>query len=660
MFQEKSISVLFVDDDEVNRYAGKRLLHLAGYDVIEAATGEEALAALDQNPDIAVIDVHLPDIDGFTLCQQVKSNPQGNNLPVLLMSATFTSTADRVQGLENGADGYLAQPFELPVLRATITAMLRMREAEEAARKLSLQWQTTFDAISDGIWILDNQGRVVRGNEAMGRLWGLSVDGLETKLVWDIMQQSGLIDETNSATDKAQTALHELFNTPDKLRLPLNEELEFKIQQRWFRVLAHSIGEGEHDGGIVQVWSDITQRKSDEQERLSILEREKDARLQAEEANRLKDEFLATLSHELRTPLMAIIGWTELLLEEFPDGSTHDSLKIIERNARTQSQIISDLLDISRVIAGKMQLQVESLHLNSIIQNALATVLPSMEAKNIQLIFQPAEDFLLKGDANRLQQVLWNLLSNAVKFTPSGGTLELRSYKTEDAVILEVQDSGQGIDTKFLPYVFDRFRQEDSSSTRRHGGLGLGLSIVRHLMEMHGGQISVDSAGIGQGTTFTIKFPLVAHRQEQANAKSAHPNTQSSFPDGLRVLVVDDQHEARLILTALLQRSSAEVQACTSAKEAFDLLQQWRPDLLISDLGMPHEDGYSLMTRIRALPPEKGGETPSLALSAYADSHHKKKALESGFDEFVPKPVDWAHLVKTIMALMQRDTQNPS
>lgn len=625
-------TILFVDDSEANRYAGARLLRKAGFEVLEASTGQEALALLSRNPDLVAVDVHLPDTDGFSLCRRIKS--ESDSIPVLLMSATFTSTADQVQGLEGGADGYLVQPFELPVLMATIRAMFRIRAAEDKAHNLVQEWQTTFDAISDPIWIVDSEGIIVRCNQAMGQLCGAAPEQVQGRRVGDLIQES-----------KASVV------EPDKKAL--RSEREVRMQDRWFRVVCNPVqGDTAPATGIVEVWSDITERKKVEEERLGILAREQDARRQAEEANKVKDEFLATLSHELRTPLMSIIGWTSLLkAEELPAEELSMGLDAIGRNARTQAQIINDLLDVSRVMAGKLVLQMGPVDVVRTIQEGLESVRPTADEKDIRLVFpQATASAIINGDIHRFQQIVWNLLSNAVKFTPSGGEVKVEIERSAVAIKIAISDTGQGIEPQFLPHVFDRFRQADSSSTRRYGGLGLGLSIVRHLTELHSGTVHVESAGQDQGTTFILQFPLVAAvpvapsvPKEELGAGALH---------NVKVQLVDDQSETRDVLTAILKHSGATVKASATAAEAFDLLPRWMPDILISDIGMPYEDGYCFIRRVRALAPEEGGQVPALALSAFANPTDSQKALEAGFQAFASKPISGDDLVAQLVELL--------
>lgn len=388
---------------------------------------------------------------------------------------------------------------------------------------------------------------------------------------------------------------------------------------------------------------------------------------QAEEANRLKDEFLATLSHELRTPLTAILGWARILSMGALDAEdAARALETIERNARAQAQLIEDILDVSRVITGKLRLDVQPVDLTSIIEEAVETVLPSADAKGIRLqrVLDSGES-LVSGDPTRLQQIAWNLLSNAVRFTPKNGRVQIRLERVNSHVEIVVEDSGQGIASEVLPHVFERFRQADSSSTRTHGGLGLGLAIVRHLAELHGGSVEAHSEGLEQGATFTVKLPLLVVRSPDAVRDEAeprvHPTTSGDVgfrdaPDltGLHVLVVDDQEDTRSLLTVVLRSCGARVSSADAALEALGMLVESRPDVLISDLGMPDEDGYSLIKRVRALPLESGGQTPAVALTAYARVEDRLRVLRAGFQLHVHKPVEPLELVTVVATLAGR------
>jgi PAS domain S-box-containing protein len=380
---------------------------------------------------------------------------------------------------------------------------------------------------------------------------------------------------------------------------------------------------------------------------------------EARAANRAKDEFLATLSHELRTPLSAIVGWTHMLRSGQLDSATASrAIETIDRNARVQTQLISDILDVSRIVSGKLHLDVRPVELASAITAALDTVRPSADAKGVTLVssLEPAA-MPVSADPDRLQQVVWNLLANAIKFTPRGGRVELRLRRADSHAEMQVQDTGPGIPRAFLPHVFERFRQADGSSTRAHGGLGLGLAIVRHLVEAHGGTVRADSAGEGQGSVFTVRLPIMGQEPVPAVvAQEGAVETLARSMDlvGLRVLVVDDEADTREMVGAILKSQGAEVEAAGSAEEAVAALLKTRPHILVSDVEMPGQDGYDLIRKVRRLAPEEGGRTPAAALTAYARPEDRMRALMAGFQIHVPKPVQPAELVAVVASLSGR------
>jgi signal transduction histidine kinase len=400
-------------------------------------------------------------------------------------------------------------------------------------------------------------------------------------------------------------------------------------------------------------------------ERERLLESERAARAESERASRLKDDFLATLSHELRTPLNAILGWSHLLRARPLDArQIAAGLETIERNARVQAQLVDDLLEMSRIISGKLRLEVMPLDLSAVIDAAMGTVRPAAEAKGIrmQAALDPAAG-PIAGDPARIQQVLWNLLSNAIKFTPRDGRVSIRLARVDGHVEIAVTDTGQGITADFLPYLFDRFRQADSSTTREHRGMGLGLSIVKNLVEMHGGTVTAASAGEGQGATFVIALPLtIPQAQAEAEDDGLHPHASALDPGpapalrltGLRVLVVDDEADARELLTRMLTEYGAEVRSAPSAADALQCLASWTPNVLISDISMPRIDGYDLIRSIRRLPAERGGQTPALALTAFARSEDRQRALVAGYQAHLAKPAQPAELITLIASLAGR------
>jgi signal transduction histidine kinase/ActR/RegA family two-component response regulator len=399
-------------------------------------------------------------------------------------------------------------------------------------------------------------------------------------------------------------------------------------------------------------------RERAEADRDRLLESERVARAAAESANRMKDEFLAIASHELRTPLNAILGWATLLsADELKPELLKRGLEIIKRNAAAQSRLIEDILDISRIVTGKLQLHLSSVQPGSFIYPALEAVRPAASAKHVSIAVHVDVPEPIVGDPGRLQQVIWNLLSNAVKFTPPEGRIELNAHMEGERLSISVSDSGQGIDPEFLPHVFERFRQADPSATRRAGGLGLGLSIVRYLVEAHGGSVAVQSAGKGQGTCFTVTLPRNAELDVGVRVETAAqgggidfdaPANSSAPLRGVRVLLVEDDADSRELVALILRSGGASVTAAPSAQEALQVFETFRPDILVSDIGMPDMDGYAFIRHVRARPPELGGNTPAVALTAYTRELDRRAAEEAGFHRHVSKPVTGSILLKAV------------
>jgi signal transduction histidine kinase/ActR/RegA family two-component response regulator len=407
---------------------------------------------------------------------------------------------------------------------------------------------------------------------------------------------------------------------------------------------------------------DAVQRARAEAEQ--VAEEKEQLYINAQESSRLKDEFLATVSHELRTPLTAILGWAHMLRTgQFSGESANKAFETIERNARAQAQLIDDLLDVSRIITGKLRIDVRPVDPNSFIEAAIESVRPAAEAKGVRV--QKIVDtgvVTVSGDPVRLQQVVWNLLSNAIKFTPRGGRVQVRLERINSHIEIGVSDSGAGIPQEFLPYVFDRFRQADQRTTRQHGGLGLGLAIVRHLVELHGGTVRAESSGKDEGATFTVLLPVAPVYQSAGQEVRVHPAARDTLPsyecpdrlDGMTILVVDDEPDTRDLLKVGLGQCGADVTVVGSASEALEAISAAAPDLLISDIGMPEQDGYELIRRVRDLPAEGGGKVPAIALTAYARVEDRMQALRAGYQMHVPKPVELAELVAVAASLIQR------
>ena len=422
----------------------------------------------------------------------------------------------------------------------------------------------------------------------------------------------------------------------------------------------------ETESHAAELRSEMAVRKQAEEERALLLVREQAARAEAELANRTKDEFLATLSHELRTPLSAILGWSHILKNN-KLGKTDFSraLETIERNARVQSQLIDDLLDVSRIISGKIAIEPRAVGLATVIEAAIDSVRPAFEAKEIQFEMDvESRDCIVFGDANRLQQIFWNLFSNAVKFTPQSGRVRVQVREQDFGVKVSVIDTGVGITPEFLPYIFERFSQADGSTTRAHGGLGLGLAIVRHLVELHHGRVEVESEGEDRGATFTVRLPIAATTYATADSQFLPPESDvlplnsAKIFDGVRILVVDDEADSRDLISTLLTRCGGEVRCSESAAEAIQAFAEWSPDLLLSDIGMPNEDGYSLIKKVRKLRSKRAKQIPAIALTAYATDEDRSLALAAGFQIHLTKPVEPKSLLTSIAAAL--GSEDPS
>jgi PAS domain S-box-containing protein len=467
----------------------------------------------------------------------------------------------------------------------------------------------------------------------------------------------------------------------DEVMLRVKEALnpdgagEFEIEQRiirtdgdtrWIRVRGRVFFEGEDESRravrCLGTYIDITERKNAERQLEELLRREQSARREAESANRLKDEFLATVSHELRTPLNAILGWSQVLTSgRHPESDVARAVQTIYRNAKSQAQLIEDILDVSRIITGKIRLEPRPVLIAPVIQTAVETLRPTIEAKNIRLqLILGFEHKMSFADPDRLQQVVWNLLSNAIKFTPDHGQIKLELESGESSTKIVVSDTGKGISPEFLPHVFERFRQADGSSTRTHGGLGLGLAIVRHIVELHGGTVEVQSEGEGKGTIFTVRLPLLEKavnlskenngndsKAQMQNINEQLSNFQSKIKN-MRVLLLDDEADTLELLSAVLAQSGAEVKTEKTVREALQTLEKWRPDVIISDIAMPDEDGYSFIKKLRRLPAENGGKIPVIALTAYVGIKERTNVLSSGFQMYVPKPVEPFELLAAV------------
>lgn len=515
------------------------------------------------------------------------------------------------------------------------------RRSTEAERQ---RYQELFEFAPDGYLVTDAEGIIQEANRAAAELLKLSQGLLTGSCFFNLI----------AAPDRCQV----------RSQLPLDSKIDWvreleaclQLHASWRVDVALKVAAVRDRSGqlVAMRWQlrDITSRKRLEEE-LKRLYRE------AMEANRIKDEFLAIVSHELRTPLNAIVGWAQMLHNrKLNEATTAKAIEVIQRNASSQAKLIEDILDISRIVQGQIRLNTRPLYLVPIIDAAIENVRPTAELKAIQIesILDPSVGQVM-GDAERLQQIVWNLLSNAIKFTPREGRVEVRLESVNASAQMTVKDTGKGISADFLPYVFERFRQADGTTTRKHGGLGLGLAIVRHLVEMHNGTVNVASDGEGMGATFTVQLPTLDLQEVPPLFESQITLGNLPALDGLRVLVVDDQVDTLELIAFILQQCKAQVMSATSASVALDAIANSQPDILISDIGMPEEDGYSLIRKVRTLEAESGGLIAAIALTAFARDEERTLAFEAGFQRHVPKPVDPAELVRVVAHLAGRIQQ---
>jgi PAS domain S-box-containing protein len=521
------------------------------------------------------------------------------------------------------------------------------RRAEQARALLA----EIVDSSEDAIISKSLKGIITSWNKSAERMFGYTSEEAVGKSITMVIPHELLDEETMILGRLRQGQRIEHFET---VRVT-------KTGKRIHLSLTVSPVRNKHGEiiGASKIARDITDKVRAEEERTRLLASERAARANAEAASRAKDEFVAMISHEIRSPLNAILGWSQMLRQGALDKTaTANALESIERNARAQAQLVSDLLDISRVITGKLRINARPVDIMNSLESALESIHPAAEAKQITIDVQ-GEPYatVVTGDADRLQQVLWNLLSNAIKFTPRLGRVSVRIARMDSHLEVTITDSGIGIPKDFLPLIFDRFTQADTTSARKHSGLGLGLAIVRHIVELHGGTVAAESEGEGKGSTFRITLPVRALQLQEAHAQPVTVPIDTIAKDivlnGLRIMVVDDEDETREMLNIMLSSHGAEVLTVASGTEALAQIEEWKPAIVVSDIGMPVMDGYMFMKRVRALD-SKQRSVPAIALTAYARAEDRLRALAAGFQMHVPKPVEASELVMVIASLVRR------
>jgi PAS domain S-box-containing protein len=631
------VRVLVVDDYAPGLYARATLLRRAGFEVFEARNGVEALQqAAAGRPQVVVLDVALPMINGYEVCRRVKADPALPGVQVLHVTSAHRDTADHARGLEAGADGYLIDPVPPEVLLATVRSLARAGAAEVAAGAGARQWQLTVDSISEAVCLLDHEGRILRHNAVLARLSGQGPDlvGRDARDVLEAILTGAGWERDIGLTEAPQT-----------VELEAGE----KVWQLWTETVRESDG---LPAGIVCVLRDISERRRIDAMRAALLHLEQEARREAEATNHAKDEFLAVLSHELRTPLTAMLGWTSMLASgRLNAEATAHAIEVVDRNTRLQARIIEDLLDVSRIISGKMTLRLEDVSLGPALEAAVDSMRAVAAARGVALeIRLEAGIGILSGDAGRLQQVFANLLSNAVKFTPAGGRIVVTATRNAESIVVAVSDTGRGIPTDLLPFIFEPFRQAEGAQRRTHTGLGLGLAIVRHVVELHGGRVHVASEGPGQGATFSVHLPVGTCPVEVEAPPTREDGRCVAAPAslrGLRLLLVEDDPDTREVVGTLLGQAGVEVMTVGSAEAALAAIGSSPLDVLISDVGMAGRDGYDLIREVRRMPSDRG-RIPAIALSAFARESDRQAALAAGYDRHVAKPVEVERLLAAV------------
>lgn len=617
--QEPVITVLNVNDDSANRYAVTRMLRLGNFEVSEAANGFEALdVAREIHPDVVVLDVNLPDISGHEVCARIKADPELSSILILQLSAISIRSADRVTGLDSGADSYLAMPVEPAELLATIRALLRMRSAEEESRLAAKRWQKTFDAIGEGVALLSGSGEVVQMNEAMTALLGKSAKNGHYSTVFA------------PAFDLPNTVREDLFRSDRR------QVREIGFGDRWLRLVSDPILEDEAIVGRVLTATDLTERRrleDDLRDHVTMLA----------DTDRRKDEFLAMLGHELRNPLGAISAALYNLNHPSGDTNPHWLLEVASRQVEQLSRLVDDLLDVSRITKGKIHLHFDPIDLRQTIIDVQRAAEPYIQTRNHRFeVVLPEEPLVVNADKTRLEQVISNLVNNAAKYTEPGGSVRISAEGTRSEVIVRVSDTGIGIDRELLPHVFDLFTQGQQSMDREVGGLGIGLTIVRTLVQLHGGSVHAESAGKGKGTELTIRLPRVFNTAEER--PEAWTGAVPSSARSLNILLAEDNDDVRDLMKVMLKRRGHHVIAVEDGLTAVARVLDTPTDVALIDLGLPGIDGYEVARRIRQQRPE----LRLIAVSGYGREEDIALSREAGFENHLVKPVRPSELFESL------------
>ena len=695
------INILIVDDEPANLLVLETVLDDPGYRLVRAQTADQALLALvEAEFALLILDIRLPGMSGFELAQMIKERKKTAGVPIIFLTAYYDKDQHVLEGYGSGAVDFLNKPVNPAMLRSKVSvfadlyrknraitlannALLaevaerrraedqlrelndtlerRVSERTEALRQADQKLQLMMNSITDGLLMLDRDWRFTYCNEQGAQLLGTRPEQMVGASLWQMFphaENSPFETGLRQAAATRQTVSFEAFY-PEPL-------------SKWLQCHCYP-----SDDSLSLYFHDISDRHEVEVRREQLLAAEQAARGETERVARAKDEFLASLSHELRTPLAAILGWAKVLERPGIDGPTlRRGIEAIARNAQAQAQLVADLLDVSRIVSGKLLMTVEQVDLNTVATAAADTARPAFASKGVGLALELSQEPLreIMGDPVRLHQIVSNLVNNALKFTPAGGLVTLSTQVGEGHVELAVSDNGQGIAADFLPHLFERFSQADGSAARVHGGLGLGLSIVKSLMELHAGSVTAQSVGKGHGATFSLRFPqatsavalaLRAHSLPAAPGSAASPIHLAGSEGavdlkGLRIVLVDDHADMLEAERRMLSDCGAEVTAVASAEQALQCLRSTRFDVLLSDLGLPHMDGYGLIHAVRSTLGLSPADLPAAAVTAFVRPEEHQRALQAGYQACILKPVSPAGFARTVLELMQGlDTFGP-
>jgi PAS domain S-box-containing protein len=647
-------SILIVDDHPANLEAFEAILKPLGQDLVSARSGEEALEwASNREFAVILMDVRIPGMDGFETAVRIRREEKNLHSPIIFITADGMYRDDyALRAYSHGAVDFLVKPFNPAWLESKVRvfvdlylrgetirlqeAALRQAEREALERQSETRLLTIIDLMPLCVVAFHADGTPYFCNRAWQEYTGIELNEASVDVLLRAVHQDDRA--------RAREALLGLISNRGQ-----RFELECRLGSarggyRWHIVRAlPEIGENVIVGWIATA---------------TDVEEQKQAERRAMAANRMKDEFLAIVSHDLRTPLTAILGWAGMLSAAKADeAKLHRGLETIQRAARAQARLIEDLLDVARIMSGKLHLELRDVSLQEIVRAALEAVRQAAETNGVALEAALEDVPTTLGDPDRLQQVVWNLAMNAVKFTKTGGRIQVCTRSVDGAIEIQVRDNGRGIDPEFLPHVFDRFRQADSTAAQGQGGLGLGLAIVRHIVNLHEGSVSAESAGVGQGATFVVRLPVRSASPidvpDEAPSSGLVERPVSRSLRGAKILVLDDDADSRDFLAQVLGSAGADVVSASSVRQALDVFEHSPPDVLLSDIGLSGEDGYSFIRAIRALPPDKGGNVAAAALTAYTRPQDAAHALASGFDVHIAKPIEPFEVVGIIADLVQ-------